>query len=57
MWAFSEGIENKSLRVILEEHEPTSLPIRAVYRRNRFQPAKVKCFIDFLSDEFKLGLF
>ncbi|MGL5836465.1 MAG: LysR family transcriptional regulator [Waterburya sp.] len=57
MWAFSEGIENKSLRVILEEHEPKPLPIRVVYRRNRFQPAKVKCFINFLSDEFKLGLF
>jgi DNA-binding transcriptional LysR family regulator len=56
MWAFSDGIANKSLKIILEAYEPTPLPIHAVYRRSRFQPAKVKCFIDFLIDEFKLGL-
>jgi DNA-binding transcriptional LysR family regulator len=56
MWAFSDGIENKSLKIVLETYEPKPLPIQAVYRRSRFQPAKVKCFIDFLRDEFKLGL-
>lgn len=52
IWAFSPGIEDKSLKVILEPYEPEPLPIQAVYRRGRFQPAKVKCFIDFLLDEF-----
>lgn len=56
IWAFSDGIQNKSLKIILEAYEPTPLPIQAVYRRSRFQPAKMKCFIDFLIDEFKLGL-
>jgi DNA-binding transcriptional LysR family regulator len=53
IWAFSEEINNKSVKVILESYEPTPMPIRAVYRRSRFQPAKVKCFINFLIDEFK----
>jgi len=56
IWAFSNGIENKSLKVILEAYEPEPLPIQVVYRRGRFQPAKVKCFIDFLMDEFKHDL-
>lgn len=56
MWAFSDGIADKSLKIILAAYEPTPLPIHAVYRRSRFQPAKVQCFIDFLRDEFTLGL-
>ena len=52
IWAFSHDLENQSLKAILEPYEPDPLPIQAVYRRGRFQPAKVKCFIDFLMDEF-----
>lgn len=53
MWAFSEGLANRSLKIILADYEPAPLPIRAVYRREHFQPAKVKCFIDFLIEEFE----
>ncbi len=56
IWAFSDGIENKLLKVVLEAYEPEPLPIQVVYRRGRFQPAKVKCFIDFLMEEFRQGL-
>ena len=52
MWAFSEGLAHNSLKIILEDYEPAPLPIQAVYRRGHFQPAKVKCLIDFLIDEF-----
>lgn len=52
IWAFNDGLRDRSLKVILSEYEPPPLPIRAVYRRGRFQSAKVKCFIDFLIDEF-----
>lgn len=55
MWAFSEGLKNKSIKIILENYEPAPLPIQAVYRRGHFQSAKVKCFIDFLIDEFDRG--
>lgn len=52
LWAVSEGIATKSLKIILEDYEPAPLPIQAVYRRGQFQPAKVKCLLDFLQDEF-----
>lgn len=56
LWAFREGIANRSIEIVLEAYEPPPLPIHAVSRRSRFQPAKIECFIDFLRDEFKLGL-
>ncbi len=52
IWAFGAELENKSVKILLEEYEPAPLPIQAVYRRGPFQPAKVKCLVDFLSDEF-----
>jgi len=56
IWAFSDELENQSVKVILKEYEPEPIPIQVVYRRGRFQSAKVKCFIDFLIDEFKASL-
>jgi DNA-binding transcriptional LysR family regulator len=40
--------------LLLQDYQPTTLPIYAVYRRSRFYPAKISCFIDFLAEEFKL---
>lgn len=56
LWAFSKELRNQSVKIILADYEPEPLTLRAVYRRSRFQPAKIKCFIDFLVDEFKTGL-
>lgn len=56
MWSFSDGLKQRSLKVILTAYEPEPLPVQVVYRRGRFQAAKVKCFIDFLMDEFKTGI-
>jgi DNA-binding transcriptional LysR family regulator len=56
MWAFSDGLQRQLLKVLLEKYEPAPLPIQAIYRRGRFLSAKVKCFIDFLTNEFRLGL-
>jgi DNA-binding transcriptional LysR family regulator len=56
LWAFRKELQNQSVKIILAEYEPNPLPIQAVCRRTRFQSAKVKCFIDFLRDEFKTGL-
>jgi DNA-binding transcriptional LysR family regulator len=39
---------------VLQDYQPTTIPIYAVYRRSRFYPAKISCFIDFLAEEFKL---
>ncbi|OUC15812.1 MAG: LysR family transcriptional regulator [Alkalinema sp. CACIAM 70d] len=52
MWVYINEIERQSVKVILEDYEREPLPIHAVYRRGRFKPAKIKCFIDFLIEEF-----
>jgi len=54
IWLFGDKIEQGSLKIILKEYRPTSLPIYAVYRRGRFLSAKVSSLIDFLANEFKL---
>jgi len=53
MWTFNNELQNRLVKVILTEYEPEPIPIQVVYRRGRFQSAKIKCFIDFLIDEFK----
>ncbi len=55
IWSFSDELQNQSVKVILAEYEPEPIPIQVVYRRGRFQSAKVKCSIDFLGHEFKAG--
>ncbi|WP_241392627.1 LysR family transcriptional regulator [Rippkaea orientalis] len=54
VWMFGDEINRGDLKVVLSDYQPTSLPIHAVYRRSRFYPAKITCFIDFLAEEFKL---
>jgi len=53
MWTFNNELQNRLVKVILTEYEPEPIPIQVVYRRGRFQSAKIKCFIDFLINEFK----
>ena len=54
IWLFGDELNTGKLKIILPEYQPTPLPIMAVYRRGRFQLAKVRCFIDFLASEFKI---
>jgi DNA-binding transcriptional LysR family regulator len=54
VWMFGDEIYRGDLKVVLQDYQPTPLPIHAVYRRSRFYPAKITCFIDFLAEEFKL---
>lgn len=55
VWLFGELINSDYLTVILKDYQPVPLPIYAVYRRGRFIPAKVCCFIEYLTHEFKLN--
>jgi DNA-binding transcriptional LysR family regulator len=55
VWLFGELLQSDCLRVVLEDYQPVPLPIHAVYRRGRFIPAKVRCFTDYLTNEFKLN--
>jgi DNA-binding transcriptional LysR family regulator len=55
IWLFGELLAANGLSVILKDYQPTPLPIHAVYRRGRFVSAKVRCFIEYLTNEFKLN--
>ncbi|BAZ11627.1 transcriptional regulator LysR family protein [Calothrix sp. NIES-4071] len=55
VWLFGDLVNTNALKVVLKDYQPTTLPIFAVYRRGRFIPAKVRCFVDFLASEFKLN--
>lgn len=55
IWAFSAELQNQSVKVILRDYEPEPLPIYSVYRRGRFQTAKIQCFTNFLVDEFNVS--
>jgi DNA-binding transcriptional LysR family regulator len=55
VWLLGSLLASDSLKVILKEYQPTPLPIHAVYRRGRFVSAKVRCFIDYITTEFKLN--
>ncbi|PSB54787.1 LysR family transcriptional regulator, partial [Chamaesiphon polymorphus] len=54
VWLFGDLIRSDSLKVILKDYQPTPLPIHAVYRRGRFIPAKVRCFIEYFTNEYQL---
>jgi DNA-binding transcriptional LysR family regulator len=54
VWMFGDEIYQGNLKIILQDYQPTSLPIHAVHRRSRFYSSKISCFIDFLVEEFKL---
>ncbi|BCL34502.1 LysR family transcriptional regulator [Nostoc sp. MS1] len=54
VWLFGDALHGSNLKIILKDYQPVPLPIHAVYRRGRFVPAKVRCFIDFLANEFRL---
>jgi DNA-binding transcriptional LysR family regulator len=55
VWLFGELMQSDRLKVILKDYQPTSLPIHAIYRRGRFIPAKVRCFLDYFTHKFKLN--
>ncbi len=54
VWMFGDEIYRGDLKIVLQDYQPTPLQIQAVYRRSRFYPAKITCFIEFLATEFKL---
>ncbi len=55
VWLFGDLMQSECLKIVLKDYQPTPLPIHAVYRRGRFIPAKIRCFIDYFTNEFKLN--
>jgi DNA-binding transcriptional LysR family regulator len=52
-WLFKDEIQTGVLESVLNEYEPDSLPIQAVYPSRRLVPPRVRAFVDFLVDEFR----
>jgi DNA-binding transcriptional LysR family regulator len=52
VWLFKDEIDRGLVQLILEQFEPTPLPIHAVYPSRRLLSAKVRSMVDFLAFEF-----
>jgi len=54
-WLVEEDIAAGRLKVILNEHTPSSLDINALYPERRFMQAKLRLFLDYLQSELQLA--
>ena len=53
-WLFEAGLKDGSLRLILRDHVPPPVPINILYAANRLMPARVRAFMDFITQKFLL---
>lgn len=47
-------VERGEVERVLDGFEPAALPIQAVYPSRRPVPARVRAFVDFVQDEFRV---
>lgn len=48
-----KGIDEGTLKIILPEFEPDSVPVHLMYKSRRYMPQKMKRFLDFASPKLK----
>ncbi|WP_248796509.1 LysR family transcriptional regulator [Pseudomonas sp. MWU13-2105] len=53
VWLFAEDLEAGRVAAILPGYQTQSLPIHAVFPANRRQSARVKAFVDYMSDALR----
>ncbi|NOI65198.1 LysR family transcriptional regulator [Vibrio sp. 99-8-1] len=51
-WMIEEELTSKALTLVLEQYQPTKLPMYIIYKDVDHQPQRIRSFIDFLSDYF-----
>ena len=51
-WLLGDRLLRGTLCQVLEDHRLPRLAVHALYPRNRHLPSKVRCFIEFLREEF-----
>ena len=51
-WMIHSYLDSGELQLVMQEFTPPSLSIHAVYPQRRFLPVRVRCFVDFLSEQF-----
>ena len=51
----SEQLAKGQLKILLENFEPTAMPVQIVHREGRLASAKVRAFIDLMSERLRLN--
>jgi DNA-binding transcriptional LysR family regulator len=51
-WMLKQHFESGQLVPLLPEYKGMSVPINIIYPQNRYIPLKVRCFVDFLRENF-----
>lgn len=51
-WMIKSHLDAGELQVVMSDFQPSTLPVNAVFPHSRYLPLKVRCFIDFLIEEF-----
>jgi DNA-binding transcriptional LysR family regulator len=52
IWDVAKDIHEKRLEIVLPEWTSAEVPAHALYHRNRYMPARVRAFLDFLLKRF-----
>ncbi len=52
-WMLKLDIDEGRLIEVLPKHAPAALPVYALFPKDKDMPLKVRCFIDFIKQEFK----
>jgi len=53
VWLFADVLAQGKAQVVLQAYELPPMPIHALHCRNRLQPIRSRCFVDFLTKEFR----
>ncbi|MEP7456184.1 LysR family transcriptional regulator [Phyllobacterium sp. SB3] len=54
LWQIKRLVENDEVQIVLERFEPDPVPIHALWQENKFPPAKVRAFVDYLARQLRL---
>jgi DNA-binding transcriptional LysR family regulator len=53
-WMWRDELREGRLEAVLQDFEPTPRPVQAVFPERRLVSPKVRAFVDFLAEEFRL---
>lgn len=54
-WMIHPHLDSGELQLVMQEFTPPPLPVHAVYPQRRFLPVRVRCFVDFVSEQFSIN--
>ncbi len=54
-WMIHSQLESGELELVMQDYTPPPLPIQAVYPQRRYLPLRVRCFVEFLAEQFAVN--